>query len=196
MNFLAHSLLSENHSDILYGNIITDLCSKKELDLYHESIQKGVILHRKIDEYTDNHKIHREALKLLYPVHKKYSPVILDILWDYFLTKNWNEFSRCDLSDFIENTYRALNNNLKHSPESLKLRLSKMISSDFLNSCTNKNNLQKTFAYLKRRSKFDGNFINAVDTLSQNENALNELFINFFPELDQFCKKQIAGLLA
>ena len=50
MNYLAHAYLSFNDPDILIGNMISDhVKGKKKFDL-PEKIQRGITLHRNIDE--------------------------------------------------------------------------------------------------------------------------------------------------
>ena len=53
MNYLGHLILSGNNSEITFGNFIADSLKGKTYLKYSKKIQKGVILHRKIDELTD-----------------------------------------------------------------------------------------------------------------------------------------------
>ena len=56
MNFLAHAYLSFDHNDILVGNMISDFVKGNKKDLFSVNIQKGIVLHRAIDAFTDQHK--------------------------------------------------------------------------------------------------------------------------------------------
>ena len=55
MNFLAHAYLSFDYTDILLGNMISDYVKGKKKFEYPPEIQSGIMLHRMIDEFTDNH---------------------------------------------------------------------------------------------------------------------------------------------
>jgi len=55
MNFLAHAHLSFNDESLLVGNLIADAVKGKQFFLFSESIRKGMLLHRKIDAFTDSH---------------------------------------------------------------------------------------------------------------------------------------------
>jgi len=60
------------------------LKGNKYLD-YPELIQKGILLHRDIDNFTDNNSLHKLAKR---NISKKYSGIIIDIFYDHFLAAN------------------------------------------------------------------------------------------------------------
>ena len=53
MNFLAHLYLSGNNEPVMIGNFIADHLKGKQWMALPEEIQKGVVLHRFIDSFTD-----------------------------------------------------------------------------------------------------------------------------------------------
>jgi len=55
VNYLAHAFLSNNNADLLIGNFIADHLRGNNFEGYSQEVQKGILLHRKIDEFTDNH---------------------------------------------------------------------------------------------------------------------------------------------
>jgi len=55
MNYLAHAYLSFNVPSILVGNMISDFVKGSSKLGYPVSIQKGIMLHRDIDAFTDTH---------------------------------------------------------------------------------------------------------------------------------------------
>ncbi len=93
MNFLAHLYLSKKNKNILIGNFIADAVKGKKHNLYSKEVQAGILLHREIDNYTDNHPIVRKSKRRLNKRYGHYNGVIIDILYDHFLAKNWNNYS-------------------------------------------------------------------------------------------------------
>ena len=65
MNFLAHLYLSKSNENIIIGNFIADAVKGKKYNNYPKEIKAGILLHREIDNYTDNHPIVKnlEAIK-------------------------------------------------------------------------------------------------------------------------------------
>jgi acyl carrier protein phosphodiesterase len=55
-------------------------------------VQKGIILHRAIDTFTDAHPFLDKAKKLHSRYHH-YAGVIVDVFYDHFLAKNWVTYS-------------------------------------------------------------------------------------------------------
>ena len=84
MNFLAHFHLSGENELIAIGNFLGDFIRGSELNSLPLTVQKGVYLHRFIDQYTDNHPVVRDLNKMLVPHFAKYAPVVSDIYFDYF----------------------------------------------------------------------------------------------------------------
>ncbi len=95
MNFLAHTLLSCQNEDMLIGNFMADFLTKNEAEAVKPSLRQGIEVHKRIDSFTDSHPSVLEAIKILRPTQKKYSPVVVDILLDYILTQKWSQYCVC-----------------------------------------------------------------------------------------------------
>ena len=79
MNYLAHIYLSGNQKDIQIGNFIGDFIRGNSFEKYSLEIQKGIMLHRFIDTFTDAHPIFRKSKKRLFNEFRHYSAVIVDM---------------------------------------------------------------------------------------------------------------------
>jgi acyl carrier protein phosphodiesterase len=190
MNHLAHFFLSDNKEDIMIGNFIADFISNKELPLYTEGVQKGIMLHRDIDAFTDSHPLVKQGTKRLHPFHHKYAPVIVDIYYDFLLAKNWSTYApSVKMTDFIENIYRILKKRHEELPEKLKKRLPYMIKNNWLMTYTTLEGLNDTFERVERQAAFPGNFGNATHHLEVYMEEFEEEFNNFFPDLMAITKK-------
>src|SRR5665213_700385 len=93
MNYLAHFFLSGDKENLILGNFIADSVKGKQIELYAEEIRVGIKMHRSIDFFTDTHAVTSRSKNLLRNEFNHYSGVIVDIFYDHFLAKNWNEFS-------------------------------------------------------------------------------------------------------
>ena len=70
MNYLAHAYLSFGNEQLLVGNLIGDFVKgRKRFEKYPKSIQDGIVLHRHIDFYSDNHTILKQSIERLKPTH-------------------------------------------------------------------------------------------------------------------------------
>ena len=89
MNHLAHFVLSGDDDDLAIGNFLADFITNRQLPDFTEGVQRGIHLHRAIDAFTDAHPVVKQSTKRLHPFHHKYSPVIVDVYYDFLLAKNW-----------------------------------------------------------------------------------------------------------
>ena len=183
MNYLAHVYLSCHDDDLLIGNFIADFLTTKEVQLQPPAIKRGIDLHKSIDSFTDQHPEVKACIVILRPTQGKYSPVIADILFDYFLTRNWHTYSDIELELFSSTVYKILEENCDTFPSKLRTMLPHMIEDDFLLSCKNETRLIKTFERLKKRVKFDNHFDTIISDLKKHHDELNLHFLAFFPDL-------------
>src|SRR5688500_8055429 len=117
MNYLAHAWLSFNEPEILVGNMISDFVKEKKKFTYSHAIQKGIALHRAIDQFTDD-PIATQAAKLFFkPAYRLYAGAFVDVVYDHFLANDPNEFTFTDdLQKFSSNVYLTLENNFSQLP--------------------------------------------------------------------------------
>lgn len=183
MNLLAHLLLSCEDEDLMIGNFIADFIRNKEVANYSETIQKGIFLHRKIDTFTDTHPLFRQGTKRLHSEHGKYAPVILDVLYDYILCQNWDQYSTISIIDFTQKAYEILTRRLHELPQKLQTRLPIWIENDWLIQYGTEDGLRFTFQKMDERTKFPSHFVDAVDHLKAYYDLYEAEFNLFFPAL-------------
>ena len=192
MNYLAHILLSCNNEDILMGNFIADSISINEVASLPKEVQAGVRLHRKIDSYTDSHAIIRQGTQRLKPHHRKYSPVVIDVLYDHLLANNWERYSGSSLPVFAQDVYRIFSRRMEEMPASLKRKLPVMIEHDWLNNYKTIEGLKFTLDKMDERTRFPSNFGGAVEHLLEDYDLFTEEFNAFFPDIiayvDSHCR--------
>jgi len=191
MNYLAHCYLSCSEEDILIGNFMTDFLKKSEEENYSGRVLAGIELHRKIDDYTDKHPASLELRALLRKRHGKYAPVVVDLVWDYFLSINWSQYSGSALADFNNEMYAILSKRKEELPAKLKSKIDNMINHDFLMSYANKDYMLKSLTWMDQRVKFKSAFTETILDIEENYEQIDQLFGQFFPELiaysESFC---------
>ena len=111
MNFLAHIYLSNDNDFLKIGNFIADSIHGNNYLHFEEEVKKGIILHRHIDTFTDSHPTYRKSKHRLHQKYGHYSGVIMDIVYDHFLAKNWNNYSNEKLEDYADKFYKLLHDN-------------------------------------------------------------------------------------
>jgi len=186
MNFLAHFYLSCDEPALLTGNFMADFIQNQEVKTLPESVQKGVMLHRKIDSFMDTHPLVRRGSKRLHAYHHKYAPVVMDIYYDYLLYQHWDEFYDSDFQAFANHCYDILLDNLGMMPSTLQVQTTDMVNHNWLRNYTTKKGLVATFQGMKRRTSKPQHLNGAVESLQRDYNLLDAEFLEFFPEIIEF----------
>ncbi|MEY4111410.1 MAG: hypothetical protein RLZZ46_1766 [Bacteroidota bacterium] len=109
MNFLAHLYLSRHSETLMVGNFIADTIKGNKWQEHSPEIASGIRMHRAIDHFIDHHPIARLTANRFKPLLGKYSGVLTDMCYDYFLASRWNQYHTDLLSDFAENVYQTMN---------------------------------------------------------------------------------------
>lgn len=195
MNFLAHLYLSKSNKNILIGNFIADAVKGKKHNDYLKEIQIGILLHREIDNYTDNHIVTKISMNRLNPRYRHYKGVIIDILYDHFLAKNWHQYSAIPLEIFAKNTYDFLLENIEIFPPRAQHILPYMIEYNWLVSYASLEGIEKVLQGMNRRTKGISKMDLAIEDLKLNYNEFENDFNIFFKDLEQFTIEKTNYLL-
>lgn len=191
MNFLAHIYLSGKDEELILGNFIADSIKGKKYLKYPNGIQKGILLHRAIDSFTDTHPVVRKSTARLFKNFSHYSGVIVDIYYDHFLAAKWDEYSAIPLENFVSQFYLLLQNNFEILPPNVQNFLPYMIRENWLLSYANLEGIAKILFQMNRRTRNVSQMDLAVNDLKEHYEDFQAEFEAFFPDLKSFCGEKI-----
>jgi acyl carrier protein phosphodiesterase len=194
MNFLAHIYLSGSSDLIKIGNFIADGVRGNQYLSFDFEIQKGIVLHRAIDTYTDEHPLFRKCTKRLHSHYHHYSGVIVDVFFDHFLAKNWNYYSEESLEDFVQNFYISLTTYEMHLTEKAKMMQPYMIEQNWLLNYRSIDGIEKILTQMDQRTKNVSMMRNSVTELKYYYSEFEQDFTDFFEELRTFSSKKLLTL--
>lgn len=195
MNLLAHAYLSFNEPGILAGNMISDYVKGKKKFDYPTAIQKGMTLHRAIDDFTDHHPATQKAKQFFKADYRLYAGAFVDVLYDHFLANDINEFENdIQLNSFCQITYNSLQNNFALLPQKFQLALPYMQSQNWLYNYRYKEGIEKGFGGLVRRAAYLSESAIAFKLFNQHYDALHICYNDFFPDLKEFAVYQLNEL--
>lgn len=190
MNLLAHAWLSFNQPDLLVGNMISDYVKGKSKEAYPAAIQRGIMLHRAIDTFTDEHPCTIEAKQVFRPQYRLYAGAFIDVVYDHFLANDLLEFNSAPaLNEFAQSTYRILQQQQIWLPSPFSQMLPYMISQNWLYHYRFREGIQKGFGGLVRRAAYLQESDIAFALFEKEYEHLQKCYAGFFPELKQFAKE-------
>ena len=173
---------------------MADSVRGKKYKLYPREFQIGILLHRAIDSYTDAHQTFRKSTKRLHKNYSHYSGVIVDIFYDHYLAKNWNEYSDKPLETYAEDFYNQLENNYEILPEKLKKMMPHIISGNWLLSYASIDGIQRVLDGMNRRTKFRSQMNLATVELKDHYKEFENEFKMFFAELMAYSQLRLKEL--
>ncbi|MBP6871123.1 MAG: DUF479 domain-containing protein [Bacteroidales bacterium] len=195
MNFLAHLYLSGKEEDVIIGNFVADAIKGNSLGHYPQGMERGIRLHREIDSYTDSHELFRASRNRLAPRYNHFSGIIVDLYYDHFLAKFWNEYSNEDLRGLIANTYFLLIRKFHMLPARSRRILPFMITQNWLVNYQDLDTMQRVFNGMSRRINKPSGMENAIGDLVAGYSLYEAEFRGFFPEITDHINRFRSNLI-
>lgn len=188
MNFLAHIYLSGNHEEILVGNFMGDYVKGKNYLNYPEKVSRGILLHRKIDEFTDRHPITRESRSHILKYYRKHSGIVIDILYDYLLARNWEIYCDVPLPHYVNNVFLLLKKHYDLFPQGIKNWFPNFIRNNWLMSYSTLGGIEIILHRMSSRTSLPEHTDNAIRIFEEKLDRFNLEFNEFFPDIRDFVK--------
>jgi len=196
VNFLAHIYLSFDDPEITLGNFFADHIRGNKYKHFPSKVQKGILLHRAIDTFTDAHPIPRISSKRLHKNYSHYSRVIVDIFYDHFLAKNWADYSEVPLKRFAESFYDLLEKNYELLPLGTQRMMPYMVADNWLYHYASLDGISRVLNGMNRRTKNKSRMNFAILDLEEHYNDFESEFQAFFEELITFSRLKFNELCA
>jgi len=190
MNFLAHLYLSGNHEEIMVGNFIGDYVKGKEYLYYPENIRKGIMLHRYIDSYTDSHPITKISRSHFSEKYGKYSGIITDIFYDYFLSSTWSQYSPDELQAYVDYVFATLKKHYYDFPQGIKNWFPNFIRNNWLMSYSSIDGMEDVLHRMSSRTSLPEQTTFAIAVLREKEPELRDEFQEFFEAIRRFVETE------
>lgn len=194
MNYLAHAFLSFGDVEILVGNMIGDhVKGKLALNNYPEKIRKGIMLHRHIDSFTDEHTASKRAKIWFRENYGLYSGAIIDSLYDHFLANDPKHFStEKELYIFSQNTYQQLTQHSNYFPPTFAQYFPYMQQQNWLYNYRTLQGIKRSLNGLHRRAKYMPETDKAYDIFIGHYYQLAQCYYEFIDDIVKYVKLELS----
>jgi len=193
MNYLAHAFLADTSEEFLIGSLIGDFVKGAVRKRYSNEVTQGIIFHRKIDAFTDSHRMIVESRHLFSGKQRRYAGIVLDICCDHFLSRHWSIYSDTQLADFISWVYVVLQKHALILPQRFQSVLPRMLQQNWLACYRSLQGVEMTLERISRRIAHDIHLNEAMRDIQNNYKNLERNFLVFFPDLIQFAKDYLGN---
>jgi acyl carrier protein phosphodiesterase len=194
MNFLAHIYLSGDNDLVKIGNFMADGIRGKQYENFPYEIQKGILLHRTIDTFTDAHPIFRQSTKRLHKNYHHYAGVIVDVFYDHFLAKNWSNYSEEKLEEYVERFYQSLHQNRDLLTTRTQGLMPYMIQHNWLVSYQTVEGINRILTQMDSRTNQQSKMRFATNELLEFYSEFETEFTPFFEDLQTISLEKLTQL--
>jgi acyl carrier protein phosphodiesterase len=189
MNYLAHLFLAGNSADSLLGNLAGDFVKGRLGDQFTPGVRRGIMQHRKIDEFTDTHQEAAAFRRVIAVEHGHYARVISDVFFDHFLAQEWERYSSETFADFLGRVFATLDPQIDEMPGYLRLVYPRMRDEGWLESYSETAGIHTALRNLSRRFSRAPRLETATHFLRDAYDVLHGHFRLFFPDVIDFAKR-------
>jgi acyl carrier protein phosphodiesterase len=194
VNWLAHVFLSEPNVEFELGNLLADVVRGPQRDAMSANFLRGAACHKAIDAFTDAHPVVKRSRARIGSEHRRFSGVLVDVFYDYFLARNWERYSPIALGAYTADFYARVQALPIELPPDAQLLLERVIRHDLLGSYARVEGVERALrrisTYLNSRWRKQFALDQGVRDLQAHEAAFAADFREFFPTL----QAHVAGL--
>lgn len=189
MNYLAHSYLSFEDDEVLFGNFIGDFVKgKKRMLEFPSKVQKGLMLHREIDRFTDNHKATIRSRKLVQNELSITSGIFVDMIYDHILANFWKDFSDLELKVYTTSIYNRIDQFESFFDPKFAYMYGYMKEGDWLFHYSKKEYMTRFLKGVSNRVKIENNLDNSFWLYENFKSELEGNFLELFQDLIKISK--------
>ena len=184
MNYLAHTWLARHSDEALLGGLLGDFVhGHAALQDWPPEVTQEILLHRRIDRYTDTHPAVTEV-RAAFGDLRRYAGIVLDVYFDHRLARDWLRWNDAPLHEFTQRVYRVLGEHRDQLPPRLQRIAPHMAADDWLGSYRHRDAVDGAIRGISTRLSRNGDKFRAcLPVLRANEAQAQAAFEQFLPAL-------------
>jgi len=187
MNYLAHIYLARHSDEAMIGALLGDFDKNVVPGRYPEAMEREIRIHRRVDAFTDDHPVTREARAWFHPERRRFAGVLLDVFHDHFLARTWDERCPEPLQPFLDRFYGAMVSRRHLLPPLLQEVTPRLVSQNWFLNYRELEGIRLTLTRMSRRLSRKGEiFLEGIADLEANYARFGAAFEAFFPDLERY----------
>lgn len=196
MNYLAHLHLAAPDPEAMLGALLGDFVfGRVALEEYSEVERREILVHRRVDRYTDEHPQVAAARALFSPGLRRYAGIALDVYYDHLLARDWSRHSDEPLDHFTRRFYAHLLAQRGRLPGRLQALAPRIAAHDWLGSYRRRDSVDLAVTRIATRLSRNGDrLVACLDDLRRHEAGIAAGFEPFYPDLQAYARHARAVL--
>jgi acyl carrier protein phosphodiesterase len=194
VNHLAHALLAGPNDDMLLGSLLGDFWRGAPDPAWPAGVRAGVVLHRKIDVYTDSHPYVAVARSQFEAPWRRYAGILIDIYFDHVLARDWPRHAHDPLDAFSARCADLLERHTAWLPADLNRFTRYFRAHGLFAAYAQRSTIEQVLDGISRRLRHPNPLAQAGPALWALADELDAAFVRFFPDLDAYARELRAAL--
>ncbi len=176
------------------GNMAGDFY-KGKIEKFSElppEVQKGIRLHRFIDETTDGSEEMKQATRLFQLEGiRRVGSVAGDILLDHFISKNWSDYSAVEYQTFIAFIYEHTEYHREHLSPQFFFMYQRLKRYDWFNYYPSFEGISEILRQFSKRLSFENDLAQSAGVYRFRSKEFDSLFSSFLGNISAKCENFI-----
>lgn len=184
MNYLGHIYFSSSN-EMAIANLFGDVVKGSSFNHFSELLQEGIKLHRKLDDFMDNHQAVRSVCSLLRDDLPKVAPIAMDLYFDHLLAKKWAEFHSKPYEQFLSDFYIQIKQTKLLFPDEFQGFLDNMVNYNWLSHYGGSHGLFKMCQGVSNKLSFENALKNGHTVFEKHENVIESAFYEYMHDANE-----------
>ncbi|MEB8431997.1 ACP phosphodiesterase [Cocleimonas sp. KMM 6892] len=190
MNYLSHLFLSQPTIESRVGNLLGDFRKGVDIQALPSKVVLGYDNHRLVDRFTDSHPKVLDLKALISPQRRRFAGIMLDMVFDHFLIVHWERFDELSFESRRSIYYRDLAAGNHLMPDRMQRVTTNLIENDWFSAYSELDGVGYALDRISERIRFKNDFSGSIDELKIHKNQIEDVYLDFFPQLLEEVKNQ------
>lgn len=183
MNHLAHALVAHRTGTSITGNLMGDFVKGRPEDALDGALLTGVLLHRHVDAFTDDHPAFLRCRARVRPELRRFAGILVDVWWDHVLARDWEAYGPEPLPAFAARVYAELGRNRETLPPRMLRFVDYMVTTDLLVAYATPAGLARALDGMSRRLRRENPLAEGAAEFARIAEDVAADFREFLPDL-------------
>lgn len=183
MNYVAHAFLAPKAPIALLGNLLGDFVKGPLPGDLEPELAHAVAQHRALDAECDAHEAFAASRRRLFGEFSHYASVVVDVLYDHLLCKDWSRYANESFDAFAERVYAAVDSHGHVLPSELRAQARRLADVDIMRRYHSPDDLREALRRMSKRLRRSVALERSVDTFVDHVPEFTAEFRSLFDAL-------------
>lgn len=168
---------------MIHGALLGDFVKGPLVGDYDAATERGILLHRQIDGFSNRDTQLRELTRQLPPELQRYGGIIIDVVFDHFLSLHWSRFHPEALETFTAGIYAAIEPHHRQWPPPARRFSERLVEYDILGQYHDWSTVERVFVTIGKRLSRDNPMPSAAAAVAPELATMEAIFLDFYPRV-------------